>query len=78
MPELLAKFLAEFEQGVGAVANNNPVADMTAGNIENELWRALRQRNLDRFQFLLNSIARGNQCSLLESVVRSSLLESDL
>lgn len=61
MPELLAQHPYE-EESDGS--NNNP-AELTGEHLESELYKALRNGELERFQFLIDTVQGGNNLTIL-------------
>lgn len=53
MPDLIAEYPEEEAQ-----TNNNP-DEITSDYLESELWKALRNDDLERFQSLLDTIQDG-------------------
>jgi hypothetical protein len=53
MPDLLSEYPED-----AAAANNNP-DEMNSDYLENEIWKALRNSNQERFQSLLDTVQAG-------------------
>lgn len=54
MPDLLA----DYPEDEGETANNNS-EEMTSDYLESEIWKALRNNNMERFQSLLHTVQTG-------------------